>query len=201
MGVGEFNSGIVSYDWSDPNADGTLKLISAAPAPFLIYGDGIGDCSLNGWKGLLDHDTGGVEVLLLDHSQTDEYAAVVTLREGESDGVGGSGENRLDPERTIDGVRGCRPNVEPDDCVLILPIVFNNADCEFCTPYSEPYQFAANGSVTLYFARWGAFLMNAESGGAYSGRMIKNYPLQATGKNQWHRNWQEPITINLVKLP
>lgn len=206
---GDFNTSAYAYDWNNRYANGDfIPLSSSLPAPVRIYGDNIGDCGMTGWKGLIDHSDPN-SLIFRDTSAFDyDSPAGLTVVAGNGNGVGGNGRNRLDPERTIDGVLGCRPNEAPTGCVLVLPIVYNfppicGVDAfgnnVFCPgEFAEPNTMSS-GEGLLLQVRWGAFLMYADGSG-YSGRLIRNYPVQAGGMSTWARGDTEPITITLVHI-
>lgn len=127
-------------------------------------------------------------------SRIDQYVPAIKA-------VTGTLASTAGPAHTINGTQGCPAGRNPNNCVMILPIVVPN----------NPYAYSGSNSgkaknpSELDGRLWGAFMVT-KSGNDYRGKLIKNYPLHANGENLWSTSYPDssrpysgPISINLVK--
>ncbi len=205
----QIRDGAYAYDWNVRSNDGSLKPNASAP-DFLISSPTMPDsakCGLTGnynydWHGLMkpagsypERDVQYVATNGQKGYDIDQYIPAIKANTGTLASTAG-------PAHTINGTQGCLAGQNPNNCVMLLPIV---------VPH-DPYAYsdysgskAKRPSPELDGRLWGAFLVT-KSGNDYRGKLIKNYPIHANGANLWStsypnslRPYSGPISINLVK--
>ncbi len=210
--------GAYAYDWNRRDSNGDLiNLRSPSPAPdFVISAPSMPEaakCGLTGavntdydknWHGLIapadsrqdvSQQTVATNGEFGDDAtayDVDRYQPIIATKPGVSSAATG-------PVRSINGTQGCVTGQNPNNCVMVLPIVVPQDP----SAYRDNNKGKRNG--TLIGRLWGAFYIT-KSGNEYWGKLIKNYPIHANGNNVWSptypapsRPYTGPLAINLVK--
>ena len=205
-------SGAYAYDWNRRNPDGSFIPINTPAPDFVISAPTMPEAARCGLTGTYDHDWHGL-IAPADARQEVSQQTVAT------NGEVGAGAAAYDVDRfqpiigtragvpntstgpvhTINGTQGCVAGQNPNDCVMVLPIVVP----EDPSAYRDNNGGKSRGD--LIGRLWGAFYIT-KSGNEYRGKLIKNYPIHANGNNVWSltypapaRPYTGPLVVNLVK--
>lgn len=191
------NAYAYSYDWKVRNADGSLKLLPASGSPninytdpqtgqpfaqpaspdplFLIHAPHVADCNISSssWKGenltlgpiTLPGGTAGLDTVIVQ---------------------AGTG-TKAGPTRTVAGVGGCGAGVDPDGCIMILPIVDSSGP-------------GGNGiNAQLAVRMFGAFYVIQDGSNKHDAYLVANYPGLGNGTSGWTTSYTGPIVITLIR--
>lgn len=190
-----------SYDWKVRNADGSLKLLPATGSPYINYTDpvtnqpypkpaspdplyyihgqhvapcGVGSNNNSGsWKG--ENLTLGP--ITLPGATAGANTVIVQAGQGTSAG----------PTRTVAGVGGCGAGVNPDGCIMILPIVDSSGP-------------GGNGNnAQLAVRMFGAFYVIQNGANKHDAYLVANYPGLGDGTSGWTTSYTGPIVITLIR--
>lgn len=184
-----------SYDWNDRNSDGSFRLLAADAPQFIVYGDGIENCGMIGWKGRAERDS--TEFAFLYPTGADILP--VKRVDGDIDTV-----DDASPYRSINGPQGCKADALPNGCIMLLPIGSTYPWCPtFGVCFYQTPEERDENSGSLLLRRWGVFYIEYDdTSGEYWGRMIKNYPMHTDGETGWDPDaYVGPLNITLVQTP
>lgn len=203
-----------AYDWNRRTASGDLTVLaSPGPAPYFTLSSpslpNNRKCGMEtkapGWRGLVNQTTNRLNteatrngnILRADYLYGQD--GTLTNETPANKASCDDGKNlptcvAIGPGHTINGTQGCKVGENPDGCVLILPIVDNDASND-----SDPDGY-------FFLVRlWGAFQVT-KVGDEYRGFLIKNYPIHADGENKWSPAYPSaafpyrgPLSVTLVK--
>lgn len=189
-----------SYDWNVRNADGSFY--DYGGPQFIIYGNGIENCGIGDWKGLvLRADSERAQVNLYTASTWNplDLPVIVTVIKASASTI-----DDVSPNRSINGPQGCKADAYPNGCIVVLPIGDSDPWCPTygrCTYSSQEEQ--EDNQTAIKGRRWGAFYIEYDGGtGQYLGRLVKNFPMHTDGVTGWDPSYYVgPLNVTIIQTP